>query len=134
MTGLVVTVVNVLALMILAPGLESKVEVERSTVVRDREKPADLSANVSDPPSIALELSAKGTGVIELEVKSMVDANDTGISDDARLAEATETAEEIGVAALDMAGPDPVEQLKLYNGVVLNVVPTRPKLGLGEVG
>ena len=93
-----------------------------------------MSADVPDPPGIALELVAKGAGVTELEVKSMVDASDADISDDVRRAEAAETAEELGTAALDIIGADPVIQGRLHNGVVLNVVPTRPNLGLGEVG
>ena len=129
MAGLRVTVVNALTPVILAPSSEGKVEVEYFTVVGDGEEPADLSADVTESSEIALELLAKGAGATELGVKSMVDANNPGISDDATLAEATQTAEELEAATLDKAGAN--VQLKLYNGVVLNVAPTRPKLGLG---
>ena len=102
---------NALTLVKLAPSLKGKVEVEYFTGVGDGEEPADLSADVPESPGIALELLAKGAGATELGVKTMLDANNPGISDDATLAKTTETAEELGAATLDKAGAN----LLMYN-------------------
>lgn len=82
-----------------------------------------------DPPEITIELPVEQEDAVDPEAESALNAEDP--EDDGII----EGIVGIGDAELGEDAEDVLaSQLRLYNGVVLNVVPTTPKLGSGAVG
>lgn len=122
-------VVYIFTFVMLEAGSEPKLEVEGAIGVATDGVPADPPRAEFEPLTElrpdCLEGVAPRTGF----AVGGDEPEDTGSE------VATVEEEETGMAELNDDTEDvPSPQLKLYKGVVLNAVPTTPKLGFGAVG
>ena len=91
-----------------------------------------LVNSMAESPVVSATMPAK---LLATESDGSAGAVGVVSAEESRELEAKVEADGISDAELDGDEDDePSAQLRLYKGVLLNVVPTRPKLGLGAVG